>query len=69
LLTEACEIPRLSALRRKLRVAHRLAKTSSWRKVKGKLAIIGSWDSHNLQTIGRHHFAVRCFATRFAGLP
>ena len=32
LLTEACEMPRLSALRRKLRVAHRLANTSSWRR-------------------------------------
>ena len=40
LLTEACEMPSVSAERRKLRVAQRLAKTSSWRKVKGKLGII-----------------------------
>src|SRR4029078_11616960 len=66
LLTEACEMPRLSALRRKLRVAHKLANNSSVRKATGKLAIIPPQRGHNLHVMSCHHFAVCCFAARFS---
>ena len=57
-------MPRLSALRRKLRVTHRLANTSSWRSVKGKLAIIPPRPGHNRKVMGCHHFAVALLPAR-----
>jgi hypothetical protein len=38
-----------------------VAKTSSWRKVKGRLGIIAPSTIDNLKVMTCHHFEVRCF--------